>query len=523
MESDASFKTRKDTIDRTLAGSLIAGPLANAMGLAEERSGRNRPKTIDPGLPSDPPPQRFNVIIEINSLFVGGREAARGAIRGFVQAAAGENAAEALKRDDQCPSTSYVFAVLSADEIMDLLRLDGETARRSVSDGAKETEHPRARAIFKVWDSPLIGPLTTKSIRTVKADAAQTAFSASGLGIVWAVMDSGIDQNHPHFHGFENLKLDLPLDHKSFVGMDPLSDPFGHGTHVAGIIAGQSPHDGPATIAEESSDVPAGQKYHLTTAPLVRGMAPQCKLMSLQILNSSGGGDVTAMLQALEYIQQLNGYGKMIVVQGVNISAGYPFDAQWYACGQTPICAEVDRLVRSGVVVVAAAGNTGHVTTAVNTGGGVVGTFEAGQSMSINDPGNADLAITVGSTDREKPHLYGISYFSSKGPTGDGRCKPDVVAPGEHIISAATGANVTKVPAEDVGGETFDYVQDTGTSMAAPHVSGIVAGFLSIRSEFIGRAVEMRDLVISSALDLKRDKNLQGAGLVDLMRLIESV
>jgi subtilisin family serine protease len=183
----------------------------------------------------------------------------------------------------------------------------------------------------------------------------------------------------------------------------------------------------------------------------------------------------------------------------------------------------VNRLVRSGVVVVAAAGNTGHVSTMVNVGGAVKGASEAGQPMTINDPGNADLAITVGSTDREKPHLYGISYFSSKGPTGDGRCKPDVVAPGEQIISSAAGAYLAKVPPAVLGGNAFGYVEDSGTSMAAPHVSGVIAGFLSIRREFIGQATTVRDLVTASATDLKRDKALQGAGLVDLMRLIQSV
>ena len=59
--------------------------------------------------------------------------------------------------------------------------------------------------------------------------------------------------------------------------------------------------------------------------------------------------------------------------------------------------------------------------------------------LTINDPGNAELAITVGSTHRDMPHIYGVSYFSSKGPTGDGRIKPDLVAPGEKIISCAVG------------------------------------------------------------------------------------
>ena len=108
------------------------------------------------------------------------------------------------------------------------------------------------------------------------------------------------------------------------------------------------------------------------------------------------------------------------------------------------------------------------------------------------------------------PHVYGVSYFSSKGPTGDGRLKPDIVAPGEKIISCATG----NLKAEGAKGRECDYVETSGTSMAAPHVSGVIAAFLSIRGEFIGRAERVKDLFVSSATDLRRDRYFQGAGLV---------
>jgi hypothetical protein len=73
-------------------------------------------------------------------------------------------------------------------------------------------------------------------------------------------------------------------------------------------------------------------------------------------------------------------------------------------------------------------------------------------SLTINDPGNADLAITVGSTHRDMPHVYGVSYFSSKGPTGDGRDKPDLVAPGEKILSAAAGQRLEEAAAKVASG-----------------------------------------------------------------------
>ncbi|HEX6013503.1 MAG TPA: S8 family serine peptidase, partial [Geminicoccaceae bacterium] len=151
------------------------------------------------------------------------------------------------------------------------------------------------------------------------------------------------------------------------------------------------------------------------------------------------------------------------------------------------------------------------------------GTVRAGMDLSINDPGNAELAITVGSTHRDMPHTYGVSYFSSKGPTGDGRMKPDLVAPGEKILSCDSSRK-TSAEREAEGPSTVArYREDSGTSMAAPHVSGAIAAFLSIRREFIGQAEAVRRIFLASAMDLNRAPNFQGKGLVDLMRAIQSV
>jgi subtilisin family serine protease len=201
------------------------------------------------------------------------------------------------------------------------------------------------------------------------------------------------------------------------------------------------------------------------------------------------------------------------------MSVGYGFDPEWFGCGQSPLCIEVNRLVHSGVSVVVAAGNTGYWKR-----GATEAAINSGLDLTINDPGNAQEAITVGSTHREKPHTFGVSYFSSKGPTGDGRLKPDLVAPGEKVLSCAAGASKAEIEKKiDEGDVGVDYRQASGTSMAAPHVSGAIAAFLSARIEFIGQPQRVKEIFTESATDLGRDKYFQGHGLVDLMRAIQTV
>ena len=116
------------------------------------------------------------------------------------------------------------------------------------------------------------------------------------------------------------------------------------------------------------------------------------------------------------------------------------------------------------------------------------GAYESYAAFSITDPGNADGVITVGATHRYWPHTYGVSFFSSRGPTGDGRLKPDLVAPGERIRAP--------FPA----GRTWGDLD--GTSMAAPHVSGAAAMLMARYSE-LDRAAAPR----SSRSLRKRDRS----------------
>jgi len=491
-------------------------------------------------------PRRFEIIIDLNleypgrregeRQYPGGREGARQWVLDHIEPAKEKaevrDAGQTVHPDKDHRNSQYLFARLEARAIQRLVEMDMAGAKAEAERRRAATDNPtltaqidssRFRAIFHIWPDFEISACINKSIATVKADAAQNSFSARGAGIAWAVMDSGIKHDHQHFTRYANVDPKSPW-HKDFTvdGGGPFDDENGHGTHVAGIIGGEwrVPPDAPREtvrpvavsryLRKDTEDI----EYQRTELEGVSGMAPQCKLVSLRVLDENGKGAVSNLIAAIGHIQEINGHGRRLLIHGVNMSVGYNFEPEWFACGQSPLCVEVDRLVKTGVVVVVAAGNTGYGTLK-----STIGATTAGMALTINDPGNADLAITVGSTHRDMPHVYGVSYFSSKGPTGDGRLKPDLVAPGEKIISCATG-NLKK---EGAKGQDCDYVETSGTSMAAPHVSGVIAAFLSVRTEFIGKAERVKAIFVSTATDLQRDRYFQGAGLVDLMRAIQSV
>jgi serine protease AprX len=418
---------------------------------------------------------------------------------------------------------SYVMAALTSGEILELVERDAEGGRAAgagLGTGPSRDQRtaPR-RFISRIWPNFEVRATIHRSVMTVKADAAVRAFEATGAGIVWAVLDTGVEAKHPHFATHRTLELPQRLAHKSFVAgsPDPLVDANGHGTHVAGIIAG-------GQVATTRKPIVAATWYRTASGeagvervqlPRISGMAPEAKILSCTVLRPDRTGDVAALLEALEYIQDLNHGGRELNVHGVNLSLGYPFDPSWFATGLSPVCREVDRLVADGVCVVVSAGNTGYGAAQDSAGRAMA----LGFGMTINDPGNSARAITVGSTSIN-PYTTGVSYFSSKGPTGDGRMKPDLVAPGERVVSAGAGEVLAKAR-EQV--EDATYVEDSGTSMSAPHVSGVAASFLSVHREFVGRPDDVKRILMDSASDLGRDPTFQGRGLVDAMRAIQSV
>ncbi|WLA74093.1 S8 family peptidase [Bradyrhizobium diazoefficiens] len=529
------------------------------------------------GLPKNPD-SKSSYVVELNLQNHGGLAEADNAFNALYRRVVIDDHADA--RMPVAVSKSYYSCFISLNE-----------ARRLAIEDEKSGS-VKQRSIYRIWPDYKIQPHVDRSVATVKGDAALKSYNASGDGVVWAVIDSGIQFDHPHFGDFAaakraidaersdpdkgaeedkaahlshtllapevatlhrffgrtikrigNLAIPTPLpDPDASAAMKPeeraelvrqhvelaLTDEFGHGTHVAGILAGGIMNEKARTHIFQrrfkSDDEGAKSEIEFVERRVrdvraLHGVAPFAKLVSLRVLDDKGEGYASDVIRAMAYVRErLNADPKLLVVHGANLSVGYEFAAELFACGQSPLCIEVDRLVQSGVVAVAAAGNTGYGTVAATARAAKVGL-----SNTINDPGNARHAVTVGATHRESPHTYGVSFFSSKGPTGDGRLKPDLVAPGERITSCAAGATLKKLLDGKPDPDAAYYVDDSGTSMAAPHVSGAIAAFLSVRREFIGQPLKVKEIFLNTATSLGRERYFEGHGLVDLMRAIQSV
>jgi serine protease AprX len=287
---------------------------------------------------------------------------------------------------------------------------------------------------------------------------------------------------------------------------DYIAPSDGHGTHVAGILGAdwwapsrdRVPTNGQPTPANAQPGPPSGW------TPVMRGLCPDIKLIDVRVCRDDGTSDEFVIMSALQFLRYLNANTDFIAVHGINMSLSLVHDAANYACGQTPICDEADRAVSSGVVVVAAAGNLGYRRLLAEG----MQPYEQFCAVSITDPGNADSVITVGATHRLEPHSYGVSYFSSRGPTGDGRVKPDLVAPGEKIFAPSLEGSAVRLD---------------GTSMAAPHVSGAAAMLMARHVELAGRPQRIKQILCATATDLGRERYFQGHGLVDVLRAMQSV
>ena len=270
-----------------------------------------------------------------------------------------------------------------------------------------------------------------------------------GAGIRLAIVDTGIDESHPDFAG--RIKAT-----KSFVG-GTAKDDNGHGTHVAGIAAG--------------SGAKSNSKYI--------GVAPEAELYVAKVLRADGGGSMSGVMAGIEWavLEQK--------VQVVNLSLGGTGSCD----GTDALSVLCDEAVtQAGVVICVAAGNVGP------------------GARTIGSPGCARFVITVGASDDSDK----IARFSSRGPTADGRIKPDIVFPGVGI-AAAQAAGTQLGPVVDEG-----YIAIDGTSMATPHAAGVAALMLQANPELTAEQVKIQ--MLAGAIDIGAQPNEQGVGRGDAHR-----
>ena len=312
---------------------------------------------------------------------------------------------------------------------------------------------------------------STAGILAVNAPLAWARTGATGNGIGIAVLDSGV-ADHVDLAGRVTARVD-------FTGDGLSGDPGGHGTHVAGLIAGDGTASGGAFT----------------------GVAPRASIVSVRVIDATGHASLSRIFAGMQWILQ---YRRAYNIRVVNMSFGAPAQSSYM---QDLLASASELLNFAGITVVVAAGNSGP-----------------GQS-TVTTPGTDPFVITVGADDDgATPGLLddAIASWSSQGPTAfDGIAKPDLVAPGRKMVSlrAAGSAIDQAYPDRRVtapGALEAKYFTMSGTSMAAPVVAGVVALLLERSGNATPRQIKRQ--LMATAHPLRGvTPTLQGSGVVDAL------
>lgn len=320
------------------------------------------------------------------------------------------------------------------------------TTSRALADDIRKLSY-----VASVTEDKKVEASYSENIQTIRAPQAWQDFGVTGKNITIGILDTGIDYNHPDLgQGFgAGFKVAGGYD---FVNEDedPMDD-HGHGTHVAGIAAAN------------------GVDF--------KGVAPDARLFAYKVLNNYGNGYDSWILAAIERCVDPDQNPETDdALDVVNMSLGRPPD------GAEPLSEAVNNAVAQGVVFCIAAGNRGDYLT-------------------VDTPGTAENAITVGATDNYK----NTAFFSSKGPTEELLFKPDVSAPGMDINSTFLNQS---------------YQVNSGTSMATPHVAGAVALLLEKRPDFTPEMV--KGALMGTAESNSYLPWDQGSGVIDVYDAINN-
>ena len=309
-------------------------------------------------------------------------------------------------------------------------------------------------------------PIRKSDLFTVGSSMAGAAFQQFGLtgsGIRVAVLDSGIKTSNSEFRKRIVASVNM-VTYESGA-----EDENGHGTHVAGIIAG-------------NGSLSTGSSYYRTFYGIARG----ADIVNVRVLDAEGAGNVANVINGIDWVIQNRGRYNIRVM---NLSLGHPVGDSY---ANDPLCQAVEKAWKAGIVVVVAAGNSGRANSGIDSSRDNEGYGAA--YGSIESPGNSPYAITVGATkdmDGIRAHDQ-IATYSSRGPSRvDFVLKPDLVAPGNRVISLNNPggfldgeyASANRIPysAYVKGGSASlspYFFKLSGTSMAAGVVSGAASMML---------------------------------------------
>jgi serine protease AprX len=269
-------------------------------------------------------------------------------------------------------------------------------------------------------------------------------FGVTGTGVGVAVVDTGVDGALPDFASKDHGASRVVASAVANADATTATDSYGHGTDVAGIVAGNGDNRGPG-------DPEYGHYI---------GVAPNANLISIKVSDETGEASVLDVIYGLQFAVEHQSQFNIRVIN-LSLSSTTP---QSYKTD--PLDAAVESAWMHGIVVVAAAGNKGTASDAV-------------QYSPANDP----YVITVGGVDENgsaNPAGDTIASWSSQGTTQDGLQKPDVYAPGAHIVSVLAPNSVFSTSCPTCISGNGQYIQTSGTSMAAPAIAGLVADLLQI-------------------------------------------
>lgn len=315
--------------------------------------------------------------------------------------------------------------------------------------------------IEKIWLDKPVHALLDKSVPQIGAPTAWgTGYDGNGVKV--AVLDTGIDPNHPDFKNSKNENI--VKEAKSFIEGEDFVDHHGHGTHVASTIAG--------------SGAASGGKN--------KGVAPGAELLIGKVLSDAGGGTESGIIAGMQWAVQ-----EKADIVSMSLGTNTPSD------GTDPISQAVNNLSEASTTLfVIAAGNAGS------------------KKGTIGSPGAAEKALTVGAVDKTATEF--LASFSSRGPIiNNYNVKPEVTAPGVGIVAARAAGTTMGTPVD------VNYTSANGTSMATPHVAGAAAILKQRHPDWTGDHIK-QVLAGTGVMNIRYTPHQQGGGRVDVVKALDA-